>query len=53
MEATAEGVEEVGQLDELRLQGCAFVQGYLFSRPVDAAGAMALLAQSNAARDAA
>ena len=53
MEATAEGVEEIGQLDELRLQGCGYVQGYLFSRPVDAAGAQALLAQCDSVRNAA
>ena len=36
METTAEGVEEVAQLDALRAHGCTTVQGYLFSRPVPA-----------------
>lgn len=43
METTAEGVEEVGQLEELRRQGCTNVQGYLFSRPVAASEVEALL----------
>jgi diguanylate cyclase (GGDEF)-like protein len=34
METTAEGVEQIEQLDELRAQGCSSVQGFLFSRPV-------------------
>ncbi len=34
MDTTAEGVEENGQLDCLKLQGCSSIQGYLFSRPV-------------------
>jgi len=38
METTAEGVESSEQLAELRLHGCSSVQGYLFSRPVNAAG---------------
>jgi len=32
----AEGVETEEQLEILRLLGCAFGQGYLFSRPVEA-----------------
>ncbi len=43
METTAEGVEEAGQLEELRKQGCTNVQGYLFSRPVAGADVAALL----------
>ncbi|WP_353230263.1 EAL domain-containing protein [Novosphingobium sp.] len=43
METTAEGVEDFAQLEELKLQGCSTVQGYLFSRPIDAAAAQALL----------
>lgn len=31
----AEGIEEVGQLDQLRDLGCEFGQGYLFARPND------------------
>ena len=54
METTAEGVENPEQLAELRLQGCSSVQGYLFSRPVDAAGVLAALAELElSARDAA
>jgi diguanylate cyclase (GGDEF)-like protein len=49
METTAEGVENPEQLAELRLQGCSSVQGYLFSRPVDAAGVLAALAAANPA----
>ena len=36
METLAEGVEEVGQLDILRREGCRNVQGYLLSRPLSA-----------------
>lgn len=35
MEVVAEGVETPEQLAKLRELGCDFVQGYLFSRPVD------------------
>lgn len=35
MEAIAEGVETVEQLDILREMGCGTAQGFLFSRPVD------------------
>ena len=31
----AEGIEEVGQLDQLREMGCELGQGYLFARPSD------------------
>ncbi len=31
----AEGIEEVGQLDQLREMGCEFGQGYYFARPTD------------------
>jgi diguanylate cyclase (GGDEF)-like protein len=34
METTAEGVEEVEQVDVLRAQGCSSIQGYLLSKPV-------------------
>jgi EAL domain-containing protein (putative c-di-GMP-specific phosphodiesterase class I) len=34
MTTTAEGVETVEQLTELRRQGCTDAQGYLFSRPI-------------------
>ena len=53
METTAEGVENKEQLAELRLHGCSSVQGYLFSRPVDAAGVFKALAAANPQRDVA
>ena len=37
MEVVAEGVETLSQLTQLRKLKCEFGQGYLFSRPVDAA----------------
>jgi diguanylate cyclase (GGDEF)-like protein len=37
MEVVAEGVETLSQLTQLRKLKCQFGQGYLFSRPVDAA----------------
>ena len=40
---TAEGVETVQQLDQLRAEGCDLVQGYYFSRPVPAERVAALL----------
>ena len=43
METTAEGVEELAQLDILRVHGCTNVQGYLFSRPVAAGDVRGLL----------
>jgi hypothetical protein len=33
----AEGIETVGQLQVIQSLGCEFGQGYLFSRPVEAA----------------
>ena len=36
MATTAEGVETFEQLGQLRLEGCSEVQGYLFSRPMQA-----------------
>jgi diguanylate cyclase (GGDEF)-like protein len=53
METTAEGVEDSDQLAELRRHGCSSVQGYLFSRPVDARAAKALVEASRGARAAA
>jgi diguanylate cyclase (GGDEF)-like protein len=43
METTAEGVEDEAQLAELKLQGCASLQGYLFGKPVNAAEVLTLL----------
>ncbi len=42
----AEGVEHSGQLNFLRQHGCRWVQGFLFSRPVDAQAAEVLLGKS-------
>jgi diguanylate cyclase (GGDEF)-like protein len=53
METTAEGVESTAQLEALRAQGCSSVQGYLFSRPVRAAGVFAALAAANPQRNVA
>jgi EAL domain-containing protein (putative c-di-GMP-specific phosphodiesterase class I) len=35
MEVVAEGVESERQLEQLRMLRCEYVQGYLFSRPLD------------------
>jgi EAL domain-containing protein (putative c-di-GMP-specific phosphodiesterase class I) len=40
----AEGIETAGHLARLRELGCDYGQGYLFSKPVDAAAIEALLA---------
>ena len=40
---TAEGVETIEQLNQLRAEGCDLVQGYYFSRPVPAGSVPALL----------
>jgi EAL domain-containing protein (putative c-di-GMP-specific phosphodiesterase class I) len=42
----AEGVETPEQLEELRRLGCNYGQGYLFSRPVEAAEFGRLLGRS-------
>jgi EAL domain-containing protein (putative c-di-GMP-specific phosphodiesterase class I)/GGDEF domain-containing protein len=43
LRVVAEGIEKEEQLGLLRALGCEFGQGYLFSRPVDADAAAALL----------
>jgi len=43
METTAEGVEEREQLEVLRSHGCTTVQGFLFSKPVQASEVIELL----------
>lgn len=43
MPVTAEGVETVAEADALRAMGCDHAQGFLFGRPLDAAGTLALL----------
>lgn len=44
LDVTAEGIETPEQLAELRKLGCELGQGYLFSKPVDAQRAEALIA---------
>ncbi|MEP6902129.1 MAG: EAL domain-containing protein [Actinomycetota bacterium] len=39
----AEGIETIHQLHQLRILGCEYGQGYLFSRPVPAEDAQAIL----------
>jgi diguanylate cyclase (GGDEF)-like protein len=41
----AEGVETINELERLRRFGCDMAQGFLFSRPVDADAATALVAR--------
>lgn len=43
MEAIAEGVENTQQVELLKAMGCEYGQGYLYSRPVDAAATEELL----------
>jgi diguanylate cyclase (GGDEF)-like protein/PAS domain S-box-containing protein len=47
----AEGVESVGELEALRQLSCEFAQGFLFSRPLEAAAAAALVASGRASVD--
>ncbi len=44
METLAEGVEEIAQYEALEREGCRYIQGYLFSRPVAASEVAGLLA---------
>ena len=44
---TAEGVETAEQFEQLKLEGCTEVQGYLFSPPRPAAEVKGLLASIN------
>jgi EAL domain-containing protein (putative c-di-GMP-specific phosphodiesterase class I) len=41
--ALAEGIESASQLDLLERHGCAFAQGYYFSRPLPADAIASLL----------
>lgn len=50
MEVIAEGIETEEQHQQLKMLGCEYGQGYLFSRPVDNEGVLNLLAQ-DAKRD--
>ena len=43
MRVVAEGVETAAQLARLEALGCEYVQGYLFSRPLDADAALAFI----------
>lgn len=43
METLAEGVEEIAQLEALEREGCRYIQGYLFSRPVAGTAVLDLL----------
>ena len=45
MQAVAEGIETQRQLDHLRSMDCAYGQGYLFSKPLDADMTGALIAR--------
>ena len=51
MEVIAEGIETEEQYQQLRMLGCEYGQGYLFSQPVGTEGVLRLLAQ-DAHRDA-
>jgi EAL domain-containing protein (putative c-di-GMP-specific phosphodiesterase class I)/GGDEF domain-containing protein len=50
LRVVAEGIEKEEQLGLLRALGCEFGQGYLFSRPLDADAAAALLSAGLPAR---
>jgi EAL domain-containing protein (putative c-di-GMP-specific phosphodiesterase class I) len=50
MEVIAEGIETEEQFQQLKMLGCEYGQGYLFSRPVADKGVEHLLAQ-DAKRD--
>ncbi|MCC7009755.1 MAG: EAL domain-containing protein [Acidobacteria bacterium] len=43
LSVTAEGIETQAQCEQLRSLGCRYGQGYLFSHPLDAASAEALI----------
>jgi EAL domain-containing protein (putative c-di-GMP-specific phosphodiesterase class I) len=43
LRTVAEGVETESQLAELQALGCLFAQGYLFAKPLDEAGALAMI----------
>ncbi|NQE35805.1 putative bifunctional diguanylate cyclase/phosphodiesterase [Microcoleus asticus] len=51
LEAIAEGVETQEQLIILRSLGCSSYQGYLFSRPLEEAGAVAMLSAATLLSD--
>jgi EAL domain-containing protein (putative c-di-GMP-specific phosphodiesterase class I) len=47
MEVIAEGIETEEQFQQLKMLGCEYGQGYLFSRPVGNDGVEHLLAQDS------
>jgi diguanylate cyclase (GGDEF)-like protein len=47
MEVIAEGIETEEQHQQLKMLGCEYGQGYLFSRPVDSQSVVHLLAQDS------
>ena len=47
MEVIAEGIETEAQFQQLKMLGCEYGQGYLFSRPVANEGVAHLLAQDS------
>ena len=47
LEVIAEGVETVEELEKIKELGCKYIQGYLFSKPVDAQKAIALAREHN------
>ena len=49
---TAEGIETMEQLNQLRAEGCSEVQGYLLGRPMTAASASRRILQQVQERDA-
>ncbi|HSJ26191.1 MAG TPA: bifunctional diguanylate cyclase/phosphodiesterase [Longimicrobiales bacterium] len=48
IDTIAEGVETLDQLDRLRVMGARYAQGFLFSRPLDAAATRDMLKQTRA-----
>ena len=52
MEVVAEGIEEQSQMAALKNLGCELGQGYLFSKPVDAAATQQFLAAHHATAQA-
>ena len=43
METLAEGVEEAGQLEVLKREGCRYIQGFLYSEPVKSSDVIRLI----------
>jgi EAL domain-containing protein (putative c-di-GMP-specific phosphodiesterase class I) len=52
MITTAEGVETEEQMRCLNLEGCIEVQGYLYSKPIEANQVTSVLARLNEQRSA-